>query len=245
MADKATQTEWSWLQETSALSLQPPITPGHPECAERVASVGGEGDEQDEGGSDTPAEECPSVGGDHGSGVNKEESGRLSAVRYSDESRLFQTSPEFDELVAMFPDLDIDEEEEERADCSVAEKPPPPAYSLLSSANLPWPAILQYLRESESLSSNYFSYADPPITQPHPQLHSQPHPSSIREIETPPAKHVCPFCGQRAPVFSLLPMPPATEQVRAKDVQLLLVSRAMLHSSSQSSAVRSSRTTVY
>ena len=247
MADKATQTEWSWLQGLSAPPLQPQLVTEHPECTERVVSARGEGDQQDEGSSYSRGEETPCDHRDGSGGEGRKESGRLSAFGYSDESCLLQTSPELDEFVALFTDVDADEleeeEEEERGGSSVTEKlPPPPPYPPLSSANLPWPSILQYLRESESLSSDYFSTADHP--QPHPSSRSN---SSIREVGPQPAENLCSFCGQRAPVFNLLPLGEVREQVRVEagahmdGILLLLCCYSMI----QSFAVRSFGTTVH
>ena len=63
-------------------------------------------------------------------------------------------------------------------------------YQSLSSENLPWPTILQYLRESDSQSSRYFSMQVSKPTVDHKK----------EEISA-----VCQFCGQSLIPFSLLP----------------------------------------
>ena len=64
-----------------------------------------------------------------------------------------------------------------------------PPYQPLPSENLPWPTILQYLRESDSQSSRYFS------TQA-----SKPTVDDKKEDNV-----TCQFCGQSLMPFSLLP----------------------------------------
>lgn len=72
---------------------------------------------------------------------------------------------------------------------------PPPPYASLPKANLPWPAILQYLRESESESSRYFGLSP---TSPQPTSVAQPPTSSIH------SQLLCHFCGKVPFAFSLI-----------------------------------------
>lgn len=64
-----------------------------------------------------------------------------------------------------------------------------PPYQHLPSENLPWPTILQYLRESDSQSSRFFS------TQA-----SKPTVDDKKEDNA-----TCQFCGQSLMPFTLLP----------------------------------------
>ena len=63
-----------------------------------------------------------------------------------------------------------------------------PPYQPLSSENLPWPTILQYLRESDSRSSKYFSM----------QVSKPTVDDKKEEVAV-----VCQFCGQSLMPFSL------------------------------------------
>lgn len=204
MADKCTQTDWSWLQHQIADANGHFCKESDDHAEEQDIAIRITPDSREQ--VKTPHSEVISRGA---TASSKRESRRMSAVRYSDESRLFQTSPEFDEFVAMLADLKSDDEDDDEeaeeivndVDEETAHTPPPPPYPSLSSFNLPWPAILQYLRESESLSSEYFSLAKPqkdavPITATAQQCRPQ-----------------CFFCEQKAPVMSLLPVEDGKQEV--------------------------------
>ena len=197
MADKCTQTDWSWLQHQIPAADEQICRESDSHTEERDIAIEISIDSQER--VKTPHSELSR---------GKRESRRTSAVRYSDESRLFQTSPEFDEFVAMLTDLKSDDEDDDEEDADhendIGEEteplttPPPPPYPSLSSFNLPWPAILQYLRESESLSSEYFSLA------------------RRQQDSTPTAQQCrpqCFFCEQTAPAMSLLPVEDSNREV--------------------------------
>ena len=225
MADKATQTEWSCLQHQIAQSQPVEDQATSQEETHKIdnkdvikdASTSAQ--EDDKSGCTEGIERGAMVSG---SSDRVSRSRVVSAVRYSDESRLFQTSPEFDEFVAMLAEVQSDDEEEEE-DEEEKEKeketdeggveseadllpctPPPPPYPPISSKNLPWPTILQYLRESESLSSEYFSCSRP---RPQPNREDSSHDTTTASEGI--AKHgggpQCFFCDQRAHIISLLP----------------------------------------
>ena len=205
MADKCTQTDWSWLQDQIIATDEKLCRESDTHVEEQDVAVEISVDAQER--VKTPLSESVS----RGATASWRESRRMSAVRYSDESRLFQTSPEFDEFVAMLTDLKSDDEddEEEAEEIENVEEteqpvtPPPPPYPSLSSFNLPWPAILQYLRESESLSSEYFSLAKPQQD------------SSLITATAQQCRPQCLFCEQKAQVISLLPVEGDKKEVSA------------------------------
>ena len=234
MADKATQTEWSCLQhqiaqsqpvENQEASQEKTYTTDN-EDVTKDASTSAQ--EDDKSGCTEPIERDAMVSG---SSDRATRSRVVSAVRYSDESRLFQTSPEFDEFVAMLTEVQSDDEEEEEDEEEEKGKetdeggveseadllpctPPPPPYPPISSTNLPWPTILQYLRESESLSSEYFSCSRP---RPQPNREDTSHDTTTASEGI--AKHgggpQCFFCDQRAHIISLLPNENGEREVSA------------------------------
>lgn len=72
-------------------------------------------------------------------------------------------------------------------------------YQSVSSDNVPWPAILQYLRESESESSKYFSLQTP-------QAATEQYDKEEAAIQyTDTARTTCQFCEQFTKPLSLLP----------------------------------------
>ena len=84
-------------------------------------------------------------------------------------------------------DSTSDEEEELSAEdnaalLSLKEEPSP--YPELGAGQLPWPAVLQYLRESESEASKYFSLD---------------HAADCRELDLQPAKEVTEFSESQGP----------------------------------------------
>ena len=233
MADKATQTEWNCLQNQIAQS-QPVENQGTSQektdngNVTNDASTSAQEDDKSGCYCTEVIERDAMVSGSSG---RVSRSRVVSAVRYSDESRLFQTSPEFDEFVAMLAEVQSDDDDEEEdegekgketdeggvepeADLLPCTPPPPPPYPPISSINLPWPTILQYLRESESLSSDYFS-----CSRPRPQPNRE---DSSQDATTPSegiAKHgggpQCFFCDQRAHIISLLPNENGEREVSA------------------------------
>ena len=85
----------------------------------------------------------------------------------------------------------------------------------LQVSDLPWPAILQYLRESESLASEYFSLQNKHSVDvtAHKQggvvdkEDSDKQIAKYPEVEVsliPSSSDVCEFCGQKSPRQSLL-----------------------------------------
>lgn len=83
-------------------------------------------------------------------------------------------------------------------------------------SSLPWPTILQYLRESESLASEYFSLKNKhPVAVDGPGVHEErPEKEEKGEWTTKDTQaevllpgsdsNICEFCGQQSPRFSLL-----------------------------------------
>ena len=84
----------------------------------------------------------------------------------------------------------------------------------LQVSDLPWPAILQYLRESESLASEYFSLQNKHSVDvtAHKERgvdeeDSDKQTAKYPEVELsllPSSSDVCEFCGQKSPRRSLL-----------------------------------------
>ena len=85
----------------------------------------------------------------------------------------------------------------------------------LQVSDLPWPAILQYLRESESLASEYFSLQNKhsvDVTAHKQEVvvdkeDSDKQIAKCPEVEVsliPSSSDVCEFCGQKSPRQSLL-----------------------------------------
>ena len=131
-------------------------------------------------------------------------------------------------------DSTSDEEEEDSAE----EKDKPSPYPDLGAGQLPWPAVLQYLRESESEASKYFSLG---------------HATDCRELDLGPAKEVterqrtpvvasshevarpvvermsreCDFCGQNAAQWSVLH---ATTGAGVGSVKYIATARILWHS---------------
>lgn len=105
-----------------------------------------------------------------------------------------------------FPsDSELSSEEEERQDETeegeASVQPEPPS---LSSAQLPLPAILQYLRESESMASHYFSLANMEEVAERRPGASTGHGTGktgdrVQPVGTllPQGGTLCEFCGQR------------------------------------------------
>lgn len=101
--------------------------------------------------------------------------------------------------------------EEEEGSCEEGSAPNFPNIHL---TNLPLPTILQYLRETESLASEYFSLGSEP--KPGPQQNDLATPLEVRETETsgrveggvflpqPGDGITCDFCGQMVPRHSFL-----------------------------------------
>ena len=110
-------------------------------------------------------------------------------------------------LTDLLADIDIsddsttDDEKDMRSDSLSPDDDSPPPYVTLPKTNLPWPAILQYLRETESESSKYFS-----IERGDPQPASQQGNS----------EHLCHFCGRVPCKFSLI----YEEQVNLSKISL-------------------------
>ena len=93
-------------------------------------------------------------------------------------------------------EVDSDEDNMEEKETELIREPP---YTLTTS-NLPWPKLLQYLRESESAASKYFSFT---------AVHSadkQHETSSVQEngkfadpstdITAKTQEGICDFCGK-------------------------------------------------
>lgn len=113
---------------------------------------------------------------------------------------------------------DSSTEDEEEQDVEDEEIPPP--YPEVQADQLSWPAILQYLRESESAASKYFSLDQP--TSNHREMKRESvgvkQPSrgqeegfssdcTAREADYPVVERMsreCDFCGHEAPQWSVL-----------------------------------------
>ena len=92
-----------------------------------------------------------------------------------------------------FPsDNESDSEEDEGNSGTECEEHTTPPFPNVQSFNLPWPAILQYLRESESMASKYFSLASDRL-------------GTTSELGLLPSGNtLCDFCGKVTPKRSLL-----------------------------------------
>ena len=96
-------------------------------------------------------------------------------------------------LEAMEFPSDSESNSEEDGDSSTeCEDHRTPPFPNVNSFNLPWPAILQYLRESESMASEYFSLASNRLG------------TSSELGLLPSGNTLCDFCGKVTPKHSLL-----------------------------------------
>ena len=91
---------------------------------------------------------------------------------------------------------DSADEREEEEDSEAEDKFPD-----LTLPNLPWPTILQYLRESESIASEYFSLENKQKLSDH---HSQIESSGMADRKGSLFPDKCDFCGMDSQRHSLL-----------------------------------------
>ena len=113
------------------------------------------------------------------------------------------------------PDSSSSEEEREEGEgeeekgegdvgSSADESEPPPPYPDLQAQQISWPAVLQYLRESDSLASQYFSLdrqGDSGLSR------GAAVEEAVRRTATPViggVDSVCPFCARPPPQWSVL-----------------------------------------
>ena len=111
--------------------------------------------------------------------------------------------------VNFFDNSDDSLEEDDQSEKPEVNESPP--YPDICSSQLSWPVILQYLRESESLASQYFSLDRKPldiqqevrgVNNESGRRECEEHSTAIPVIER--MGSICEFCGRPSPQWSVL-----------------------------------------
>lgn len=211
MPTTGTQTPWSWLQDLAANAHLRPLGVAEAgeqavdadSCDGRSCEAHGTGDGQ-EAITTPPSPEEAGVP----SKAQSPEGLRLPPLEKGECSQQERSKPVQEELklppvLMQLQDCrfssasdDSADEREEEEDSEAEDKFPD-----LTLPNLPWPTILQYLRESESIASEYFSLENKQKLSDH---HSQIESSGMADRKGSLFPDKCDFCGMDSQRHSLL-----------------------------------------